>query len=105
MAVRGVDDVRLDLDVVVDEFRGICVVRVDSPNLRGCEVHVIRPLECEELIDLLFVAKVELSARARDHRIGRDATGQKIPDDGAANHAAVPADEDSWHVGYRPRWM
>lgn len=66
MAVGGVDDVGLDLEVDSDEIRRIRVVGVDSADLRGCEDHESRPLGGEERFDVALARQVEIGVGAED---------------------------------------
>ena len=66
MAVGGVDDVGLDLEVDGDEIRRIRVVGVDSADLRGGEDHESRPLGGEERFDVALARQVEIGVGAED---------------------------------------
>lgn len=66
MAVGGVDDVGLDLEVDGDEVGGVGVVGVDSADFCGGEEHELWLLGGEEQFDVVLAGEVELSVGAED---------------------------------------
>jgi hypothetical protein len=92
VAVRRIDDVRLDRQVVAYEIRRVGVVGVNASHLRGSEEHVLGALRGKELLDRRLIAQVELRARAQHEvRAGRSEPAH----DRAADEPAVACDEDA----------
>lgn len=61
-----VDDVRLNRQVLVDEFGGVRIVGVNSADLRGGEVDLFNLFAPEKFGDGCLVQKVQLRTRSRD---------------------------------------
>ena len=92
MPPGGVDDVRLDDQVGVDEIRRIGVVGVDAADLCGRQVDLRWPLFGEKSSDRCLVGQVQLGVGPnQDVLVARRRQGT---DKGGAHHAAVAGDVD-----------
>ena len=92
MQVTLHDHIVLDLEVLKQEFRAMRLIRHDSADLRPGQNHVIRLFGIEELLHRKLIAQVEFGAGAFQNV--RVALFFKLPHAGAADHAAVAADEN-----------
>ncbi len=82
-APGGVDEVRLDQEVVAEELRRVVGVRLDAADLGGGEEHVLGALALEEGAHRGLVAQLELVAGAQQQVI--ELQRAQPPDDGAAD--------------------
>jgi hypothetical protein len=94
-AIRGVDDVRLDLEVVANEIGRVAVVGNDTADLRRSQEHVVGPLGREEAVDGCAVAQVE-SAAARGENAREAACCERAADRGTHE----PARAGHEYVGF-----
>lgn len=92
MAVGGVDDIGLDLEVDRDEFGRVGVVGVDAADLGGGEDDVAGAVAGEEVVDGGLAGEVEVGVGAEEEVV--EAEGAELVDDGGADEAAVAGDED-----------
>ena len=92
-AVRALDEVGLDLQVLVEEVGALHVVGQDAADLGRSDEDEVRALRVQEIEDGALVEQVELGARARDE-LGVARRLQRTLD-GAAHHAAVAGDKDT----------
>ena len=63
----GLDDIRLDHQVLVDELGRVGVVRVDSAHLRGGKINLVGFFRSEERTHSRLIRQVELAVATRDH--------------------------------------
>ena len=92
VAVRRVDQIVLDLQIVADEVGGIGLVREDAADLGRSHEHVLGPALSEEAFDRRLIAQVEHLAR-RAHEICVVPRAQR-PHDRGTDEAALARDED-----------
>ena len=93
--VGGVDHVRLDHQVLVEELGGIGVVGVDAPHLRRGQDHHVGLRLGEEGAHRALVGQVQLRAAAgEDLRLGEPHRAQAAMDR-RAHHAAMAGEEDA----------
>ena len=91
--VGGVDEVRLDHQVVIQEFRPHDIVGVDAPHLGGRDEDMGRPLALHHGADRRLVPQVEFCAGEGDGF--RQTRGPEGPAEGLSNHAPVTGDVDA----------
>lgn len=85
------DDIRLDDQIVIEEFRRSGAVGENSAYRRRGEKDGAGFVLSDPSLDIRLPAEIELRARRRDHlAIFRG----KTANDGRADHAAVPSDID-----------
>ena len=82
VAVGGVDQIRLDLEVVANEVGRVRVVGGNAADLGGGHKDVLRPLAREEAIHGRPVAQIDCAARRRQD-VGVAACSQRAADRGA----------------------
>lgn len=92
IAVGGVDQVRSDRQVLVEEFGGTCAVRHDSADLRGCDEHDFRPVPLEPCFGFGLAGQIDLFPRRRNESavFPREPPNYRRPE-----HAPVSGDEDA----------
>ena len=61
----GIDRMSRHCEVLIDEFRRVGTVCVDSPNLRSSEHHNLGFVACEKFFDLILAAEIEVRAIRR----------------------------------------
>ena len=84
--MRGVDDVRFDRQVLIEEVGRIAVVGMDAAHPPGGQEHRVRPRRRHPRLGLHLPRQVDLVAR---DRLDLAAFGRQPPCDGAADHAAM----------------
>ena len=84
------NDRRVYQQVVVDELRGASAVCEDAAHSSGDEVHLVRTIRSEPVVDRGLVSQIELRARSGE---GCNAVLLETPDDSRPDEAAVARDE------------
>lgn len=92
VAVGGVNDVGLDLEVHGDEVGGVGAVSVDAADLGRGEDHEPGLLGGKEGVHVALACQVKLGVGAQD-KVGK-AQVAELPHDGRADQAPVAGDED-----------
>ena len=92
MAVRGVDDICLDLEVNADEVGRVCVVGMDATNFGGCQDDELGPLGSKEGFNIILTGEVEFQVGAEDKV--REAQVAKLADNGGAHKPTVACHKD-----------
>ena len=90
--MRGPDNVVLHLEVVVEEFDGQIIVRLDPANLRSGQDYDIRFLGSKKIIDRARVSQVERGPIPGEQIL--ETVPLKFPHDGTANESTMAGDKD-----------
>lgn len=92
MAVSGVDDVGLNLEVDGDEISRICIVGVDTAHFGSGKDDELGLLGGEEGLDVVLAGQIELGVGTKD-QVGKS-QGLELADNGRADQATVSRHED-----------
>ena len=64
MDMRGMNDVGLHHQVLIDELCGVGAIGINPAHFGGCEIDLCNLVRCEKVSDRLLIAQIKLGVRA-----------------------------------------
>ena len=90
--VGGVDDVRLDLQVLTKEICRVRIVRQNASHFGRSEKYIAWAVRGEERVDVRLIRQIELAMPGKEQ--AAEAALNELPRNGAADEAGMACDQN-----------